>query len=833
MPGLESYPQFILWEYTQGIKVPVDHRSLSKLHGFDKGAWFDYSLANTYMDLYGGRYGIGFVLTENDPFFCVDIDKCLLADGNWSNTAIEIVQCFPGAYVEVSQSGTGLHIFGTYTGIQPHKCKAKLADGVGIELYHEKRFIAVTGMNAVGSSSTDCTNNLAWLIDRYFKKEDSSRDYHEWGTGPVESWNGYTDDSELIEKALSSKSGASVFGGRASFADLWFKNESVLATAYPPIKDGMFDASSADAALAQHLAFWTGCDKERMHRLMFMSALKRDKWERSDYMEWTIDFAVSMQKDVHGETKRLEGAEPIGSKSDTQAAFAENVRANIYQSTDDTLKQQLQGVQMSASDWIACKDKPAQEIIEISSHLVQGFQYLSATDQLDYFKGFVYISDIHRVLTNHGRLMKQEQFNAMYGGYVFQLDGDGDKTTRKAWEAFTESQCVRFPKADTMCFRPLLPPLSIVVEEGLNKANAYVEVNTQRVYGDPSPFLTHLGLLIPDTRDREILLSYMAACVQYKGVKFKWAPLIQGVEGNGKTFLSECVAFAVGKRYTHWPKAQDISNKFNGWLFNKILICVEDVYVPDAKSEIFEALKPMITGVDQEMHLKSADQVMGEVYANFIFNTNHKDGLRKSVNDRRLAIFYNPQQSKDDLARFGMDETYFKNLYQWARSGGYAIVNEYLSTYHIDDAFNPATSCQRSPHTSSTHEAISVGIGGAEQEILEAIEEGLQGFCGGWVSSVALNTLLSRNGRARAIPVNKRREILQSLGYDWHPALNCGRVNNPTVVLADEGKKTRLFIKNGHPLASLRQPAEVVKSYEQSQVSEIFGQNSTPFESTR
>jgi hypothetical protein len=38
------------------------------------------------------------------------------------------------------------------------------------------------------------------------------------------------------------------------------------------------------------------------------------------------------------------------------------------------------------------------------------------------------------------------------------------------------------------------------------------------------------------------------------------------VEGNGKTFFSKCVARAVGERYSHWPKAKEIDNKFNKWL---------------------------------------------------------------------------------------------------------------------------------------------------------------------------------------------------------------------------------------------------------------------------
>jgi hypothetical protein len=51
-------------------------------------------------------------------------------------------------------------------------------------------------------------------------------------------------------------------------------------------------------------------------------------------------------------------------------------------------------------------------------------------------------------------------------------------------------------------------------------------------------FLIHLAKLIPSYRDQKILLSYMAACVQNKGVEFQWKPIIVGTPGNGKTLLT-------------------------------------------------------------------------------------------------------------------------------------------------------------------------------------------------------------------------------------------------------------------------------------------------------
>jgi hypothetical protein len=162
-----------------------------------------------------------------------------------------------------------------------------------------------------------------------------------------------------------------------------------------------------------------------------------------------------------------------------------------------------------------------------------------------------------------------------------------------------------------------------------------------------------------------------------------------------------------------------------------------------------------------------------------------------------------------------MSGDYFPALYRWLDSGGYAIVTEYLYTYQIPDKLNPAVSCHRAPETSSTLEAVGTGLGRIEQEIIEAIEEGRPGFAGGWISSVALDKMLNNNRSARMIPLNKRRELLNSIGYDWHPGLINGRVNNP--IMIDDNKKPRLFIKAGHPDKNVKEVVEIVRLYSQAQ----------------
>ena len=841
-----DYAQFILYKKVpkpdgKTDKLPVDPRTLdvyAKGSGWqqDPTAWTTFDNAQALAARSG--LDVGFFFTPDDPFFFVDIDNCNTGQ-QWSNIANDIMRRLSGAAIEVSQSGTGLHIFGQYAGtVPPHTCKNTPLD---LEFYTQGRFVALTGDRAMGNALVDCTAALPDLIATYYTPREHAEP-SDWTTEPTADYTGPSDDKELIKRACASRSTASMFGNAATFKMLWEADDDALAAAYPATDGRSYDASSADAALAQHLAFWTGKNCARMLGLMRESALVRDKWERADYLERTILFAVSVQKAVYSIPEVDPAIAPNLQGTAKQKAVALRVvSAKLAECGNDVAAIEAitsgKGLLKGAAYWIESKDKPVAEIIEAAKPVsaavdpfgsadeptvTAGYQFLGPEQQMEFFGGCTYIQDIHRVFTPKGMMLKSEQFNATFGGYVFQLDDSGSKTTRKAFEAFTESQVVRYPKAESTCFRPLLAPGKLLKEDDRLLVNTYVPAKTPRKKGDPGRFLGHLDKILPDATDQQILLAYMAACVQHKGVKFQWAPLLQGVQGNGKTLFTRCVAAAIGKKHTHLPRASEIDEKFNSWLFNMLFIGVEDIYVPNQKREIIEILKPMITGEWLACRAMQQDQAMKDVCCNFIFNSNHRDAIRKTRNDRRFAIFYTAQQDRDDKIRDGLTKNYFSGpsgIYRWLETEGYAIVTDFLHTYPIPEEFNPANGWE-APVTSTTDEAIEAGIGGVEQEIIEAIEEGRPGFANGWVSSMALELLLRAKRKDMAVTINRRRDILRSLGYEWHPALNSGRVNNP---VAPDNGKPRLFIHINSPDRAIDTAAAVAIAYQSAQSAVMGG----------
>lgn len=750
--------------------------------------------------------GVGFVFTENDPFFFFDIDGAA-SGGQWSILAQQLCAAFEGAAVELSQSGTGLHVFGAYTTLPQH---GNRNDALGLELYTSGRFAALTGDGAVGSAAFDSSAALAYVAAQYFPRN-AALELQDWTAEPAADWNGPADDSELIMRMLScAPSAASAFGGRATVGQLWDADADALANAYP---DGTgkssYNASAADAALCQHLAFWTGKDCERMERLFGYSGLVREKWtERENYRRPTILKACSIADNVY-QARVVADPSTVG-----VIVTPPPVQDVAPAPTQDMAPAPTQDVTPTQGAQVGVLWEPPKANLSPVATLKEGYQFIAVDQQVEVFKGCVYVRDLHKIFTPDGGLLRADQFKAVYGGYVYALDAIGDKTTTDAWKAFVESQAMTHPRAHSVCFRPEVAPGAIIAEEGRALVNSYVPAPTASVAGDYTPFTALLEKMLPNEHDRGVILAYMAACVQHKGVKFQWAPLVQGVEGNGKTLLIRAVSRAVGDRYTHLPNAQDLGgngSKFTGWLQNKLFIGIEEVYVSDRR-EVSDAMKPLITNSRIEIQGKGADQVTGDNRANFFLTTNHKDAILKQKKDRRYAVFYTAHQTREDMERDGMGGSYFPKLYAWFNGGGYRHITHFLETYPIPAELNPATLCHRAPTTSSTDEALELGAGPVEQEIIEATQSGRYGFCGGWVSSMKLDALLAEM-RVK-LTHNKRRELLDNLGYVPHPGLNGGRVNS---VIMAEGGKPRLYIKRGHLSNSLTQSKGVSEAYVKAQ----------------
>lgn len=218
-----------------------------------------HSLEACYKALQGGNFdGIGLVITGVKDLVFADLDSCLV-DGEPNEFAQSVLERFPDTYTEISQSGTGLHIF--VHGAIPHAVKKP-----EIELYHTGRYCACTFNSYNGSAVIrPGGQELQALYEQYAPKEKRKQR----APAPL-----LFDDETTLKRALKSD----------SFADLYHGNWR-----------GKYDSqSSADYALLCRLAFWTNCDPGQMERLFSSSGLVREKWEeRADYRRRSIERACA------------------------------------------------------------------------------------------------------------------------------------------------------------------------------------------------------------------------------------------------------------------------------------------------------------------------------------------------------------------------------------------------------------------------------------------------------------------------------------------------------------------------------------------------------------
>jgi hypothetical protein len=287
---LKGRKQWVVWYFGKPRdgklpKIPFDAATGKKINGTDPANWMSYEEAILAYEKNDKASGIGFALA-GDGLMGIDIDDCVNVNGWIEPWAQEIVNRTP-TYWEYSPSGTGLRSFAIN-----EKLAALLNSGERkrkgqIEIYAAKRFLTVTGDHLPGTPDEvrDCTAELNALYVELFAvpQGNSHGDSHSGvDSGPLP-----MGDDRIIELA------ARINGEK--FEKLWSGD----------LSDYRGDHSSADMALCMILAFYTR-DPEQIDRLFRRSGLYRDKWERRDYMERTVNRALERQTDCYRASIKLD-----------------------------------------------------------------------------------------------------------------------------------------------------------------------------------------------------------------------------------------------------------------------------------------------------------------------------------------------------------------------------------------------------------------------------------------------------------------------------------------------------------------------------------------------
>jgi putative DNA primase/helicase len=268
---LKDLEQWVCWkgiinEKGKISKIPINPKTGGGAMSNNPATWSNFETAITAAESHKYQ-GVGFMFDEG--YFGVDLDD---ASDELKNEFINKLK----SYAEVSISGKGLHII----------CRGKLPDGSRrkgkIEMYDTRRFFVMTG-NAVGDFPIrDGTETIKELHEKYVADKEPTK----YTINLKQTRTEMTDD-EIIRKASSSKNGN-------LFTLLLQGNWEGLSYQ---------SQSEADMAFTNMLAFWTGKNETQMDRIIRMSGLYREKWDKkhgkATYGEMTIANAIAKTLNVY------------------------------------------------------------------------------------------------------------------------------------------------------------------------------------------------------------------------------------------------------------------------------------------------------------------------------------------------------------------------------------------------------------------------------------------------------------------------------------------------------------------------------------------------------
>lgn len=276
----------------------------------------------------------------------------------------------------------------------------------------------------------------------------------------------------------------------------------------------------------------------------------------------------------------------------------------------------------------------------------------------------------------------------------------------------------------------------------------------------------HIKMICGTHNDAEIFTQWLAHQIQYPGVKILWSPVIQSIQGLGKSFFGELMRLCLGNSNVGTVSPNQITSDFNGWAVNKAVNVLEELRVKGKnRHDVINALKPLITDRKIQINQKGVPQYDTYNVTNYICFTNYRDAIPIEGDDRRWWIIFSRVESLDELEFLVNEkkETYFPNLFEALRSH-YKEIRKWLKDYPITDKF---MAMKQAPSTIYKTSMISMeeekfdGL----HELRELVEKGGEKFNSDIISSSHVFSELMLEHPEIHLNNRERNMLLKKLGY--------------------------------------------------------------------
>lgn len=266
----------------------------------------------------------------------------------------------------------------------------------------------------------------------------------------------------------------------------------------------------------------------------------------------------------------------------------------------------------------------------------------------------------------------------------------------------------------------------VFTHDGLDYLNSYVPSRLKRVPEGTTDIVKrikgHIAHLLPDEREQDLVINYLAHNVQYPGEKIQWAIVLQGVQGDGKSLLAEMMQHVLGKNNVRTMNVQTLESPFTGWATGQCMTFIEELKLDNfRKYEVLNNLKPYISNPIVEETKKGKDPRTVINTTNYFALTNFKDAIPIDSTDRRYCVLFSQWQSKDALEEWmNKNPGYYPDLYDAMRKHTGEIL-DWLLNVHIPEEFFSLT---RAPHTTAKAKMEEL----SKSPAVLALEDALQMF---------------------------------------------------------------------------------------------------------
>jgi hypothetical protein len=167
--------------------------------------------------------------------------------------------------------------------------------------------------------------------------------------------------------------------------------------------------------------------------------------------------------------------------------------------------------------------------------------------------------------------------------------------------------------------------------------------------------------------------------------------MLQGVEGDGKSFFAELLRAVMGVSNVTMLNAHILHSDFTDWAEGQCVACLEEVRLINDKNkyESLNRIKPFITNNVVEIHPKGHKVFNCVNTTSYLLFTNFKDALPLDDNSRRYLVLFSQWQRRDMILAFKRDNpTYYRKLYRTLIESAGAL-RQWLLSVEQSKGFDP------------------------------------------------------------------------------------------------------------------------------------------------